>query len=605
MKILLTSLFCWATALLIVFRIIALALSDRRIRLTKPAIILSILILTAGSVLLLRPHEDIYGGQDQAVYYNMANSMARTGHLFYRDQLLSQIPSDKRTEFLSRLPMRTHLSPAKCMIVTNLEECEIGPWFQPAFPILLSLPAHLHSSLGALYASPVFSLLTAIILWALAIQLLQRPLAGPLAMLFYFMSPIVAWHGRSARAETPCAFFLAAAFLLILHSRGKFSLRTAINGALAMLCLGLAPFFHITGWTGVLPMLALAACLTAAGNRALLTGLPLFICCACAFIYQTLNITDCYELASTFLIAFQLKWVLAMLTITGVAMTLWLCKHTPLQLPKWRWRNRSFEGIAGLFLAVFSAIVLLLLNFSFLPQGSRLCSLLAPIKELRLTDVAKLVQHLSPIVSVAILLGWVAFLTQGQGKKERTWFALCWLPGILLTGHFPISMYFLRRTLPYIVPTIALSLTALSLSAPSLSALSRPAADPAPATRTRLSKYGRIALILLLLGSSVSGRTHLFLQTETRGLTSFIEQFAKRVKDADGILLSEYARLSAPFYHTFGIPTLTIDSDQHREPAEAEAAFASLMHSTVSSNSTTGATARYSPSGTLPFAVDR
>jgi hypothetical protein len=72
-------------------------------------------------------------------------------------------------------------------------------------------------------------------------------------------------------------------------------------------------------------------------------------------------------------------------------------------------------------------------------------------------------------------------------------------------------------------------------------------------------------LIGLVAALQLYGKTHLITTVENKGMLNFIRPFANHIKEANGIVLSEYPRISAPFEHIFGIPSLGIDNEMQND----------------------------------------
>ena len=163
--------------------------------------------------LYFRPHEELLGGEDPGAYINSAATFARTGQIRYIDPLLAQVPPAQRGAFLYGHELFLKTKDA-CLWVKDLKRAEIGPWFQPAYAVLLSLPLKYLPGWYALYGAPLLTLLAALALAALGAQLFGRRRGGLLTLLFFLLLPVVLWNGRSPRAEWGAVLFFWLALAL-------------------------------------------------------------------------------------------------------------------------------------------------------------------------------------------------------------------------------------------------------------------------------------------------------------------------------------------------------------------------------------------------------
>ena len=102
-------------------------------------------------------------------------------------------------------------------------------------------------------------------------------------------------------------------------------------------------------------------------------------------------------------------------------------------------------------------------------------------------------------------------------RRERILLGLAFLPGLLLMGRTPISMYFLRRALLYMVPLTALGIASV-LYAVEL-------------TWKKAHWTVPWAVLLLAGAGGLYGRTSLCSMTEYSGLTGHFEAVAEEVNE--------------------------------------------------------------------------
>jgi hypothetical protein len=516
-------------------------------------------LLVAAAPLYFRPHEELLGGEDPGAYINAAATFARTGQLRHTDELLAQLPLEQRTNFFYGHELFSRTKDA-CLWIKDLEKAAVGPWFQPAYSVLLALPLQVLPGWCALFGAPLLALLSALALAAFAVQLFGRRRAGLLALLFFLLLPVVLWNGRSPRAEWGAVLFFWLALALLARAWRAPGGTGRADLALGSLCLCVAPFFHVTAWFGVLPVLVVLLWQAARGRRLFLWALPIATLGALGFVAQFVHITDCYNL----LVRIP-PWARHPLTILGaaaaVAAVVFVLGRRAQPTPP---TGRVARGWA---LALF--VVLLLAGaatwltrdeLGHLPLLPKWC-----VAYISLTNLKGLGSLVSRFALFAALAGWAAWLwRRGTHADLRLWFAVALLPGLLLTGWMNNYMMESRRMLLFPAPLMALCLTALALWVWE--------------RRGRWARPAALALCLALLAVIWRGRTHLATHTDAAGLHRIFVKLAAPIQQANGWLFAEYSQTAAPFEHQFGIPTLALDSDYHAASApQVEQTWAALL----------------------------
>lgn len=551
----------WVLALLAFCRIVVPRIHDSKPRPLQVAGWTLLLLLA--SLLFLRPHEDIFGGEDPGAYLNAAASFSRHGALFHSDPLLARLPpSDRAGFFYGHAGFAT--TKDACLWMRSSHNALVGPWFQPAYSIMLSPLARLTPA-ALLYGAPILGLMTAILLACLAGRLIARPWAAHVAFLVYCLSPVVAWNARAPRAEMGAVFFLFAAWLLLLSAWSRLRDRVSIDLVLALLCLAVAPLFHITAYYGVLAAFATLLVLALRGRRDFLLAIPAAIASIAAMGFQSYRITDCYGLKPYFHLLLSHAWIAAPLAIAGSVACIWLSLRNhanldPLSItPSRRW--------PALLLAV--GIPLLAVAVALLRDDLGHVPLLPAWVNsyFILTDIRGLVRLFSLPAALAALAGWImlAWPWPGTASPFPRWiFLAAMTPGILLTGWMDNYMMETRRLMIVPAPMMALCLAAFITSC--AAAVRRFRWKPAAPTLA-------ILLTLLCLGTMASSRSLLYRTTEYRGFLTFLKPFADEVRRHNGIILGEYSRVAAPFEHFFGITLLALDSDRRKDYRPAEKAW--------------------------------
>ncbi len=521
--------------------------------------VLALLVLAVP--LYFRPHEELLGGEDPGAYINSAATFARTGQIRYIDPLLAQVPPAERGAFLYGHELFLKTKDA-CLWVKDLKQAEIGPWFQPAYAVLLSLPLKGLPGWCALYGAPLLTLLAALALAALGAQLFGRRRGGLLTLLFFLLLPVVLWNGRSPRAEWGAVLFFWLGLALLARAwRAPPAGRCVADCLLGAACLCLAPFFHITAWFGVLPVLLLLLVKAARGRRLFILVLPVATVAALGFLAYLAGVTDCY---------FLLDRIPAGLrhpaTVLGVAaalalVLLGLSRRRAAPVPLGERAARGWAVALWLFLLLAGAATWLgrdeLGHLPFLPRGLAIY--------FSLTNLQGLGVLVSRFALLAALAGWGAWLLRrGPQADLRLCFAAALLPGLLLTGWMNNYMMESRRMLLFPAPIMALALAALVLWVWDL--------------RGRWARTAAVAMSLALLAVMWRGRTHLATHTDAAGFHRLFTELAAPIQQENGWLFAEYAQTAAPMEHLFGIPTLALDSDYHAAAApQAEATWAALL----------------------------
>jgi hypothetical protein len=498
----------------------------------------------AAAVLLFRPHEEIFGGEDAGAYLNVAAHFARGGGFRQVDPLLAAIPPEVRRDFLYYGHHTVNRTQDACLWIKDLASAREGLYFQPAPSLLMAMPGRWFGLRALLYVVPFFALASAFAVAALARRLFDSSAAGWWAGVFYALNPLVLWHGRNARPEVIAGFLVASGLALgidALRARPWQQWPEAIAGSL---CLLSAPFFHITAAYAVVPVAGLLLVLLAVRRRSdVLSFFVLAIPAGAIFVRQSTRVTDTYSLRRYGrLLLHHGEWVAA-----GVAAGILL-----LLLLRVAWRRycgrrgpapeRPALARAGGLAAVALVALLVGIYLSQTPIPDRPRPTTRLYGYAGLTDLRVVVRLLSVPASLAGLLGVALLAGAGGATRRWRWAVLATLlPAAIAFGALH-DFFMSRYMLVALVPLLALALAAiLSSSSPRSHVL-------------------RLALGAGLVASLLAGRTHLAQTTEGKGLIRFMESFRREVTRADGVLLCDYSRAAAPFRRFWGVPTLGIDS---------------------------------------------
>lgn len=520
------------------------------------------LLALAACALLFRPHEDIFGGEDPGSYLNSGVTYGRQGNLFYVDPLLAQTPPESRKAFYYGHAGYGTTKDA-CLWVVNMEVGMLGPHFQPAYPLLISVLTRLGNSSWSLYVVPLFALFTGLALMVLASRLLAHRLAGLIAFGCYLLNPLTLWHARCARPEIIAGFMAFAGLALLLLAWQTRPWRKWPDILLGAFCIGAAPFFHITAWYLAIPIAIAVGLVILRGRADFLLYVPPALAMLAVFYGETRYVTDYYHVQRFLDATFQ-YWphlALGLILLTGISLA----------------ANRRRSCIAAdvnerpvvstwlaAGLAFASTLFIAQAYFSRFFIGS-LPILGCPLPNyIYLTDWQTFANMVSYPMALLALAGWVAWLTCDRAlRPERLTLALAVLPAIALAGtmrDFMMTRYLLLA----VVPMSALCLTALITRLPEL-----------PRHPWTAWLAPGLALVIGLAG--LTGRWHLVGMSEHRGFLRFLAPFAQTIRQEHGILLGEYSRLTAPLEHMYGIQALGLDNERQDDYNTAERAWETIM----------------------------
>lgn len=600
--ILLLGLFLWIAAFAVAFRLLWIArLSWLR---GASALAIAALMTAGGAALLFRPHEDIFGGEDPGSYINSSFTYARTGSFFHVDPLLSKAPSEARSEFFYGHKYFGRTKDA-CLWVRDVEQSLIGPRFLPAYPLLMSTLVKFLPGIISLYVAPFFALLTVLAIAAVAGLIFPGSRIAPLAAAFlYMLSPLVIWHGRCPRAEMPASFFLLAGAALLLHAWHSKRWQAWVDVILAGLCMGLAPFFHPSAWMPVLTITCLLlATILFAGRDDLAAFLPIPAMMFFLFVFQQSRINDAYRVLRHMAVLLEHP-VLSFAALLVASLIPWglasiIRRHLKETIEKpWQLSRKAEWIMRGSVIAV-SLLAILLLCL----MRNELAHLLPrPISYYFVpADYATFAGIISVPIACLALLGWgLCMMDTSSPCIERACMAMAVLPSLCLTGlvvDFMSTRYYILA----IVPVAALCLAGLPVMLERLNLLRW--------------KWPLLPMLLLLaLGSlQLHGRMHLATLTEYRGFYSFLQKAAAPLQKNNAILLAEYSRLSAPFDHIFGIPTLGLDQERRDSYETALQAWEFILRNSegltpffmTPFQPPAGSRFVFEPAGTFSFAAER
>ncbi|MDD5679354.1 MAG: glycosyltransferase family 39 protein [Kiritimatiellae bacterium] len=557
------------------FWILALAAVGRLLHASRTVIwahawLWGLLVLMA-IVLLFRPHEDIFGGEDPGSYLNSGVTYGRQGTLFHVDPLLAQVPPETRSFFYYGHSGYGTTKDA-CLWVVNTNAAIQGPHFQPAYPLLISVATRLGKNSWSLYIVPLFALFTGLVLMVPASRLLAHRLAGLIAFGCYLLNPLTLWHARCARPEIIAGFMAFAGLALLLLAWQARSWKRWADILLGALCIGAAPFFHITAWYLVIPAAFAVGLLILRGRTDFLLYPLAALGMLLLFYGETRYVTDYYKVRRFFDVAFD-YWPFLALCLALLAGASLAANRIRLRCSADHARNATggneLPSVSGwLASGLALACVLFLVDVYFHHESIGTLTIFGSMVQdyNLLTDWRTFANMVSMPMALLMLIGWCAWLTGDRARRpERIVLALIVFPALTLAGtmrDFMMTRYLLLA----VIPMAALSLAALATRLPEWHG--RPL--------TAWLAPGLAAAICL---AGLLNRAHLVTLVEHQGFLRFLAPFAQTIRQDHGIMLGEYSRITAPMEHMFGVPALGLDNERKNDYSAAELAWETIMRS--------------------------
>ncbi|NCD32275.1 MAG: hypothetical protein EOL87_02535 [Spartobacteria bacterium] len=510
-----------------------------------------VVLIFVSAALFFRPHQEIWGGQDTGAYINMAGSFAKYQSFRYTDPLLSQVPPSERSPFFT---MKHYPSKYQCMCLDPDDLAIVQPWFQPAFSVVCSPFVRWGGASGVLYVGPLMVLGLTLLMYCLGRQLFPHPFAGLVCGFIYTITPLIVWHARFTRPEFAASFLLIAGLLLAVRSLGEKG--RAVDVVLAALCMGLAPFFHITAWITALAtaIMMLVTIMMIPGKRLLLYH-PVVMLLFALFAVQVFTVCDTYGLRR-FLAPFQslFLWApLLFLTVTGVIALL------SGRIASCRMRIER----QGRWIGVAMALICLTWLVLIYVHASKTVDLVRPtglFAYLYRTDLVCFIRVMSRGAALLSCLGLVLLCVRPTGRFRRLFFLLCTFPAVCLVGNMT-DFFETRYQTVMLLPFAVVCLTAVVTAA--------------TWRRIRGKIYLPVALAVIAY-LMIHGRTKLIETKEYKGLVSLFDDVAQLIP-SNGMVLGEYSRFIAPLEMLWGIDALPLDNEQHDDYGQAEKTWSELM----------------------------
>lgn len=579
-------------------------------RVLKPACRLSFVhrvlwgICLLGAVaFLMRPEEELSAGEDPAAYFNMAIRFASHGKFFFEDAGLTAIPESQRLLF--RYGHHGFgMTKDACFWIDDLAAARVGPWFQPAYPLLLSVPVAVGFQYAALLVTPFLAILAAWLLSGIVRRIFENETMALGAFVLFLLHPVMAWNARCLRPEMAAAYFVLAGVTLLTIAPARCQMK-GWRGLLSGLSLSVAVLFHVTAVYIVLPAMLMAAWRTRRQRfwigwwAGLTAGFVLLAA-------QTVWVTDPYNLAISWNLPERRRWMLtamlalfaglAVLTVrrslcravaplvTRVAANLNAAARLNVLCRIWR-RFRQSAALRG---GMPAAMYILGVSWIFLardPLGNIPGLPRWVTGYLSLTDFRGVVHLSSRAWSLMALAGVLCLcVRRGQGGiiGRRIFYLLA--PATLTIGWMFNYMFETRRAMTALIPLLILATmaaihalyTAINLMRARIcrhslnSVLQRYAGFVAPAI---------ICGVAIIMANTVyQGRETLYRLWNRRGAYGVYKAVADRVAREGDFLFAEYTQMAAPVGYLSSLPLLPIawgyrSEVEYRRAEEAIAAM--------------------------------
>ncbi len=504
-------------------------------------------LLAAATLLLLgRPDEQIEGGEDPGVYFNVAQALVARGAFSFQDPGLHLLPPPERKLFRYGNPAFLMTKDA-VFWAKDADMDRVGVFFQPAYSVLLAAPVGLGFSYGVFALTALVAVGCGLLVAGMSRKVLEVPWAAGVAYAMFLLHPAVAWNGRALRAEWPAALLVLAGLVLWISrvtGEGRPMLRRGLGAGLAM---SGALLFHMTAVYVLGPVLLLSGVRTRkdrfwAGwwvGAALGLGL---------FAAQTVWVTDPYWIGQT--LGDPSRRKLVCMGAAGGLLVAGLARLLP-QRPTRVWQRGA---VVVSVLAMGVAVGLMFVR----DDHGRIPGLPAwTASYLSLTDFRGVSRMMGlPGFALALLgLPWLA----GRTLWGR-WLFVLLTPASFTIGWVVNYMFETRRMVAFLVPLLTLS--ALSL----LRAGTR---------RWRWAWAAPLAAALPVL-QGVAGAWPVYRVWNLEGTHGFYRHAAQRLKEAGAeVLFAEYTQTAVPLEGFSRLPMLPFAWD-YRSDAEREEAAAVL-----------------------------
>jgi len=496
-------------------------------------------------LLLIKPHEYIFGGWDPGVYMQTGAAIARTGGINHDDPLLASLPPSEQ-DLVTRRRGRVERFPG--FHVVDPARGRISPQFYHLYSCWIAMAYSLGGVEAALRLNILFGLM-ALFAFALTAHALVGQRAGYMALLLLLLNPAQIWLLRFPTAEIVAQCFVWSALLMwCLYVKNE----SASHGILGAACVTAAMLTRLPS-VMLLPPLALFLlhrAVTQSGRRDAWPVVVLAIGVAATVLMNR-------AIAATYIdfIAWT-RWFIRRNAIPAWSalflLGVWVgaLRFRP-QQTAWfmtsRWvRSALGVGVAGL------AIYALVFRLQVVSGGRAAQILHGDALRRHLHDAATF-RHFAVVLSspglVLAVAGALYMAWRGLTRERSLFWMVAMTAAVVLFDHKriePFYMFALRRFIPVVLPAMCL------FAGYALDRLT-----------CRLHKSRRllvtVAALLLLLGLPLARGRNVATQRDFAGLASFCNQLAERIPDGPStVVVSDWHWFGAPLHYLYGRPTVVL-----------------------------------------------
>lgn len=247
-------------------RAIGVNLSQLRLHLPLSRIQFAMIAVLVGAALLRWPPANyLAGGQDQGIYVNMGNHFAKTGEVFFHDDLPQILAGNERLlgfyekHTLSGLRERENIPFAREVLPGLYFHHEHDDVFVPQFyhlhPLWLAISHLAFGEANSTLILLAFSLLTVIGVYLLSFELTRSAAVGLFAAAMLAANPAHSYFAKFPVSETVAGMFTIAGFYFWARWRERVNMYLV----LCALSFGAAFFTRISGFIILCCLLACVA----------------------------------------------------------------------------------------------------------------------------------------------------------------------------------------------------------------------------------------------------------------------------------------------------------------------------------------------------------
>lgn len=241
--LLLICLLIYTLVIAVVFRRKIKWMKVRRPVLDKKVLFVVLLVIVA-VVLFFQPFEELFGYGDGYIEFNIGGMIARNGSVRFNDPLVASLPADVMSYFTFKDGQLFN-----SLMIIDYSTGEVAPSFLHLYATWLAIFQQSVGVGGALYATPILSLISLVTIFALTKELFDWRTAA-LASSILVLSFLQIWFSRSHSAEMLLQLLIVGGVLTFVLFRRS---RNQLLGVVSALCFGLTLFTKIEAGLLLIP----------------------------------------------------------------------------------------------------------------------------------------------------------------------------------------------------------------------------------------------------------------------------------------------------------------------------------------------------------------